>query len=573
MSTAAPLSETSRRKLALVCGLGVVVALAFFLRSFDWHEPQYSDALWFGAIVLWAAAVCLWPPQKDTAWPWRAGDFLPLLIFLPIFAAVWLPFYDDWRWAFTGDSFGIFTVGYWFGKDGPPDSLLSVHGIDNFYTRLWELGYNWLMWVVEPTLFWHRVGQLLMACLGLSSIFAFYCLVLGRWWALAIVLATATNYLFVWISFISYQRTDSFVFYYLTLIAGLLLWRTPERLGVWLLAGLTGGLSTLFTPVVWGAVGWVALIFGSIALLRRRFAGVAVYAVSFLLTSMPIWLELPWMIEMLQKQAIAQDAQSAVVLPSVAYLWGVFRTIVWSGFDSPIHQLGAAGAFLRFPLGHLYVGGLALAAVACVPWLRRRLRLPATAPVLLLLLLADAALFAVTNKGYGLPSHKRFYNLIPLQVFFAVLPLYTANVWLRAYDRLRLIPLLTTAAIACAAYIGLDLIRHPAPHIYGHNTFDGLIEIRQRLPDFDVVLFSRRPIGQDLAPGSLFDQAYGISQRLTLTSTLTREELPDLCQRHVLLCHETISVADDMAALMAGQQHWQEVKLLNSFEVRCHRCP
>lgn len=561
-----------RRRTACVVGTIAALSLLGFLRQFDWQEAQYGDALWFLAIGAWVTSVCLWPQPGRSVWPWRAGDAAPIGAFLLVFVCAWLPFYDNWRWAFTGDSFGIFSVGYWFGKNGPPDSLLSVRGIDNFYTRLWELAYNWLQWVVAPTLFWHRVSQLVMACLALASIFGFYTLVLGRWWAMAVVLATATNYLFVWISYISYQRTDSFVFYYTTLTAGLLLWRYPERLGPWLVAGLAGGLSLLFTPVVWGAVAWVALINGCVALWHRRLAGIVVYSVSFLLGALPMLLELPWMVQMLTEQSVARGADTARVLPSIEYLWTTARIILVSAYDSPIHQLGAMGAFLRYPLGHLYCAGIAVAVVGFVGPVRRGLRIPAAAPALLLLLCADAALFALTNKNYGLPSHKRFYNLIPLQIFFALLPLYLVGTWLGVRDRLRLIPLATAAAIASAAVIGFQLIRDPEPHVYGHNTFDGLIEIRQRMPDVDVLLFTKRPIAEHLAKDSLFHQAYGIGERITLVEQMSRDALPALCKRNLLLCHEVISVADEGNALFTDQPDWQEIDLLNTFEMRCHSC-
>lgn len=552
--------------------LAAVLFQFAFLSTFDWHEAQWTDATWFAALASWAGAVLAWGRRVAEPLPWRRGDFLPLALILPLFAACWLPFYDDWRWAFTGDSFGIFTAGYWFGKDGPVDSILSVRGIDNFYTRLWEVAYNWLQYVAEPTLWWHRIGQLLMALLALAAIHLFYTLVVGRWWAAAVVLATATNYVFVWISYISYQRTDSFVFYYLTLAGAVLLWRTPERLGAWLLCGLVGGLSLLFTPVVWGAVAWVALLFGGIGLLRGRFAGLLVYAVSFLLAATPILLEIPWLLEMLQTQSVARGPGDQQVLPGAGYVWHIFSTIVLAPYDSPIFELGAAGAFLRFPLGHLYLAGLAIAAAAAIPGIRREARIPAAAPLLLALLLSDALLFALTNKGYGMPSHKRFYNLVPLQAFFAILPLYVLAQWTAARDSLRLVPALAAGAIASAAWIGLNLIQNPQPHTYGHNVFDGLIEMRQRYPQHAIVLLTPRPLGEDLAPGNLLDLAYGIGDGTRLVARLDAKGLGALCNDTTLFCHEPNHAGDAAEALLAGDTRWRAVEVLNSFELRCARC-
>lgn len=553
--------------------LAAVLFQFAFLQTFDWHEPQWTDATWFAALASWVGAVLASSPRATEPLPWRRADFAPLVLLLLVFAACWLPFYDNWRWAFTGDGFGIYSVGYWFGKDGPIDSILSVRGIDNFYTRLWEVSYNWLMYVAEPTLWWHRVGQLLMALLALAAIHMFYTLVVGRWWAAAIVLATATNYVFVWISYISYQRTDSFVFYHLTLAGAVLLWRMPERLGGWLLCGLAGGLSLSFTPVVWGAVAWVGLIFGSIALLRGRIAALVVYAVSFALAATPILLEIPWLLEMLQTQSVARAAGDQQVLPSAAYLWSIFAAIVMAPWDSHIYELGAAGAFLRFPLGHLYLAGLVVAAAAILPGVRRTARIPAAAPLLLGLLLSDALLFALTNKGYGLPSHKRFYNLVPLQIFFAILPLYVLAQWTAARDRLRVVPIVAAASIACAAWIGLTLIQNPRPHTYGHNVFDGLIEMRQRYPERRIVLLTTRPLGEDLAPDGLLNLTYGIGgEHLRLAAKLDTRGLGTLCSDQVLFCHEVQHVGETANALLAADTRWRPVEVLNSFEIRCARC-
>jgi hypothetical protein len=54
------------------------------------------------------------------------SDILAIAIILPIFAAAWLPFYDNWRWAYTGDSFGIFCAGYWLAKNRMKENILSV---------------------------------------------------------------------------------------------------------------------------------------------------------------------------------------------------------------------------------------------------------------------------------------------------------------------------------------------------------------------------------------------------------------------------------------------------------------
>lgn len=560
-----------RRVAQVLCLVSAAACMTAFVRNFYHNVPQWSDGLWLLSLLSWLAAVVLQPSPERAPRILRVADFWPMALLLPVFAACWLPFYDNWRWAYTGDSFGIYGSGWWFGSKGPQQSLLSVHGIDNYYTYLWECSYNWLMYCFSPTLYWHRVGQLVMACLALTAIYAFYCATLGRLWALFIVLGTATNYVWIWISYISYLRTDSFVFYYLTLIWGLLLWRVPGNLTLWALCGLTGGLSLFYTPVTWGAVAAVALVCGLRALSRKQLIGPIVYAVSFLLAATPILTELPWMMQMLRLQSVPEGAPLAA--PDLRYLWSIFRAIILSPFDSTIYILGVQGAFHRWPLGHLYLGGLALALTGVVPGIRRRLRVPVVASVLLALYLSDATLFSVTNKGYGAPSHKRFYNLIPIQVLFALLPLYVAAAWCATRPRLRaLCVLLAVASLATSAVLGLQLIVTPRPSQYGYNIFDGVIELRQRFADRDKVLFTDRR-AQDLAPGGAFDEVYDVRHRLTVATEVGAPLLDDLCGQRTLFCYELNAVVEPLAApLIERDPRWQPVQLLNAREMRCYDC-
>lgn len=567
-------SVLSRPRAQVVCVVGAALAMGLFVRYFDFQVAQARiDGLWLVSLLLWLSAVFLQQPPERLPPVLRVRDLWPLGVLFPVFAACWLPFYDNWRWAYTGDSFGIFASGYWFGLKGPQQSLLSVHGIDNYYTYLWEVSYNWPMYLFGPTLFWHRVGQLIMACLALTAIYAYFSVVLGRLWATAIVVATATDYVWLWISYISYLRTDSFVFYYLTLLWGLLLWRNPRHLGLWAVCGLTGGLALFYTPVTWGAVLAVAVVCGVRAVLRGAFAGPLIYLFSFLLTATPILTELPWMIGMLRSQSVPQGVGPGMVLTEPGYFWRIFRTILLSAFDSPIHILGVNGGFLRWPLGHLYFVGVALAALAAVPPVRRRLRLPAVAPVLLLLFVWDAVLFTLTNKGYGVPSHKRFYNLIPLQVFFALLPFYAVYVWGASSRWLRGLSMtLLTASIVVSAVIGLRVIADPPPIMYGYNIFDGLIEIHQRFGDRDLVLLSRRQAEPDLCRDCLFDKIYGIAQRLSVIAEADRQTLDDACRRRALFCFEHTVDQDQARQLLKDDGRWTPFPLLNGTEIKCYDC-
>lgn len=572
------MSSEAAPRFSIVSLAAFVLAIASavaFVRFFDFHEAQYSDLLWLAGVVLWAIAVRSATSRPVSGEPLvRPRDFGFLVVFLPLFAACWLPFYDNWRWAYIGDSWGIFGAGYYFGKLGASDSVLSVHGIDDFYTVLWGVAYNWLVYLVTPSLFWHRVGELVMTCAALATIFTYYTAIVGRGWGAAITIATATNYVFLWMSFISYQRTDSFVFYYLTLLCGLRLWRSPENLRAWMACGLIGGLSLFFTPVVWGCVGAVATVCGLRALFRRQWAFAPVYVIGFVLIGLPVLIEYQWLMKMLGLQAVARDGEGAVIHLGTQYYLHIYRILMESPYYTPIFDLGMNGGILRPPLGMLYFLGVALTVASAIPVVRRKLRVPAVAPGLLALLLFDALLFTMTNKGYGAPSHKRFYNLIPLQIFFALLPFYVVTQLAQAKAWLRALAISgATLSLVVAASLGFAVMSSPPQGMYGSNALDGLIEIRQRYADRDIVFFSpRHEIPEPLRKDSLMNQTYGIADRLSLVAQIAPEEWKAWCQRNAVLCFNLNPDREAGLEMIKALTPIRPIQVLNSSELRCFEC-
>jgi hypothetical protein len=561
--------SSPRAWLTYVRLVGVIAALVAFLWLFDTSRNQpLVDGLWALALILWVRDVKARSrgPLIGVRPQW--GDILPVAVILPVFAAAWLPFYDNWRWAYTGDSFGVFCSGYWLAKNGLTQNILSVHGIDNSFTVLWGVAYNALMMVFGPTLFWHRCGNLIMSCLALASIYTFFALVVGRYWGVAIMLATAINYVWLWFTYVSYGKIDSFIFYFLTLSFATLAWRRPDRLGVWMWCGLTGGLSLFFTPTAWSGVIFASVGLGVFALVTRRFGALAVFAVSFVVMAVPILQELPWFITMTRQQT-----QQALEWSYVAH---IFRTIVLLPYDSPICRLGVNGAFLRWPLGFLYFGGIGLAALATIPPLRRWLRVPAIAPTLLALLLWDAVLLSLTNKGYADPSQKRVYNLIPLQVFFALVPAYVLYAWsARARWGRRAVAVLVAAMLAVYARTNLWLIIFPEPAVYGLNVFDGIIELRQRFPERRVLLMTQREgLRAAFEADGIYQTAYKILDNLTFEQTFADSTVAHACAQHAVLCYEPAFDQERMQPLLDSHRSTLEpFPLLNSVELVCYECP
>src|SRR5207249_6767790 len=110
----------------------------------------------------------------------------------------------------------------------------------------------------------------------------------------------------------------------------------------------------------------------------------------------------------------------------------------------------------------------------------------------------------------GQPSHKRTYNQIPLQIYFALLPAYVVYAWSARRRWARAVTVvLVGAVLAVYAINNMGLIMFPAPAVYGTNVFDGLIELRQRFPDRRVVMVTtREDIQHALGPEEMLQLAY-----------------------------------------------------------------
>jgi hypothetical protein len=566
-TTSAPPGRLGRVDLlAAVLGIGAWVLLGFFAR---WFEPGWVQwdvtGLWLAAMLFWIAGVRVATGSLLPAYPTLASSW-PLTALLTVFVAAWLPFYDNWRWACTGDSIAWYATAAGAALNGLPQGILSVRGVDGHFTYLHSLGFNALMFVFEPTLFWHRVGKLIVGCLSLAAIYAYFTLTLGRWWGLAVTVGTAANYVWLRFSYVSYGHIDSHFFYFTTLAAAALVLRHPRHLGAWMSCGLVGGLSLFFTQTAWSAVVAAGTVLAAFGLFRGWIAGGLVYAGSFLLAASPLLLQLPGLLEMTTRQA-----QS---LFEWSYLLRIFRVIVWLGYDSPYTHI-ALGPFLRWPLGPLFPVGAVLAALAAVPPLRRRLRLPAIAPIMLALLLWDAVLMTLTNNAYHEPSIKRAYNLIPLQVVLALVPAYFLVQWCGARRGLRRLAAGAVASGLCV-YVAANMLVliYPAPAMYGLGAFDGFVELRQRFADRTVVLLTtREDMPRVLARDSFFHQAYKVADQLVLEARFEDDVIERACAEQAIVCYEPNLDRTRFDPLQARHaRRLVRLPLLNSVELICYQC-
>jgi hypothetical protein len=218
--------------------------------------------------------------------------------------------------------------------------------------------------------------------------------------------------------------------------------------------------------------------------------------------------------------------------------------------------------------------GIAFAVLAIVPPLRRLLRVPGVAPALLVLLVWDAGLLALTNKGYGNVSHKRSYNLIPLQMFFAILPFYLLYAWGKAWRWWRLAVVGGTAVVLVTyGAMNLRAIQNPHNGMYGVNLFDGLIQLRQTHPEQKLFVFSSRDLREPLAMDGLFQFAYGLMDNVTMTPVFTAEEFERGCALNALLCYEPNFDMERFDALVKTfGERLTKFEVVNSQELRCYRC-
>lgn len=544
-------------RLAVLIG-----SLAGFVVHFQPYVSQWLvDGLWLLAIALWVFEV-----RQVAGTPFldlhvTRPQVAPIAALIGIFAVAWLPFYDNWRWAYTGDSIGEYAGVVNFARQ--PQNILSIHGVDDTITWLHLLTYNCFMFLFEPTFFWHRAGKLLISCCALAAIYTYFTLVLGRWWALALAACVVTNYVWLWFSYVSYEFIDSYVFYFLSLAVAQLIWWHPDRLGLWMLCGLVGGLSLFFSQPAWSAVAAVGLVLGVFALKTCRLTALVLYAISFLLVGVPIFL-----------QGIPGNRAARLFL-DWTYLRSVFMQVLRLPYTSTFRHIGILEGFLRWPLSELYVVGAVVAGLGAVPLLRRKLRLPPVAPVLLALLLWDAVLLTLTNNGYGTPSSKRAYNLIPLQLFFALLPFYLLFAWCKGQRVLRAAAGIVTGAAMCVYAVGsLSVILHPIPHLYGDNSLDGLIELRQRFADRKVVFFTSREVYvRDLVPKGFFDNTYHLMDQVVLESDFSDAAVDRACASRSILCTEPAFESErfDQLSRRSGDG-FTPFELLNSSSLVCYEC-
>ena len=541
-----------------------------FVVSFRPEACQWGVvALWVASIVLWFVWLGLRRRGAPAALGFRWQDGMALILLLTVFAAAWLPFATNWRWAFCGDSIAFFQLPYEAATRGLDRSLLSVHGVYDIHSYPQALCWNALMFLISPTLFWHRVGKLAASCLALAAIYIFFRLATTRRAAVGVTVAVATNSVWLWFSFVSYTHIDSHLFAFGIMSLALVVLLAPDRELAWAATGLAAGVSLFFTPTAWGEVAVVGLGLMAFASGTRRWRHLGLCGLSFALGASPVLLQF-------HDFVLAASAKARMQL-SWPYLWHIFSAILIQPVRSGLSEQGAQGAILRFPLGWLYPVGAVIALLAIVPAVRRRFKVPLVAPFILALLVLDGALIAMTNNGYGEPSLKRTYHLLPHQVFLALLPLVVADAWARSrplWSRLSAAAMVAILTVYGAA--NLWLIAAPRAGTFGFNVFDGLIELRQQHADRTVVLFSSRPGFAQvvLGPDSFFGKEYDLARNVVVEPELSSTRLSAALLSGAVVCYEPEFDEAAFAKMIAGRPgRLAPFPVNNSAQMLCFESP
>jgi hypothetical protein len=550
-------------------------ALAAFTTSFNPYRHQPAvDALLLAALagLSVGALLAARPPARRLPAPAWA-DVAVVAAMNAALCVLWLPHWDNWRWAYTGDSVAWYGPALAAASGGLERNLLSMRGVDFHFTYLHSLGFNSLMFVFEPTFFWHRVGKMIVSGLSLTAVWVFFRVAVGRWWALLIAFAVAVNFYLVRMSYVSYGHIDSLFFCFNALTLTALLWRRSDDRRLWLLAGLNAGLALYFTQTAWTGVGAAGLLLAGLATRRRRLADLGWCGAVFAVCALPIALQWRDFLHLISSQT----------KPSFAwgYLSDMLVTIFSLPYDSTIlHKRGMAGGFLRPPLGHAYAAGVVLAAVALWPAARRRLRLPAATPLLAALLAVEVVLLTVMNNGYLEPSANRIYHLIPLQLFFACLPFAAVAGVLRDTPMARagqaLAVALAVGAVGLYAQRNLAILVHPPDFLFGSKTTDGFIELRQRHPDKQALyLVGSEPEIADYNPGSFFDEVYGVADTVTAVASVSARMVDEACARGSLVCCHAGAPCGSLAGIvqeLAPTWSFALYPTVNSRSLECLEC-
>ena len=510
------------------------VAYACFCLSFEGAWRPWLDLGWVIAAVAWPLA--FW--RRDT-------PSLPALQqpwwFYALYVAALALFATNWRWSLAGDNLLWPFEGLKVVARGPRRSLLHVYGVDNFGYLQVHL-HNLFMYLISPTLFWHRIGKITVALLALAAVYTVFARLVRPAFGLLVAGCTATCSVWLVYTYASVPFLDGIASGFALLAIGMWISRDPASVRAWLALGWLSGFMLFLTPNGWLMAVCVWTWLAAFTIVRRQHVALLVLAViTTVIVGTPMLLQ--WadgnglMFTLVAKPAwtiekITVFLQQAAVMP----------------VHSKVDNSGAFGPQLPWGFRWLFVVGLVV-----TPWFPRSFP---GARLVLALFAAHVVLLAFTQGPYEAVSVKRALVLIPLATYFVFLPFH--RFFLRAS---RVIPVIAV----WAAFGVYDVVAEIKPGRTGYTLLDGVIEAHQRFAPATICVYMIEDLrAMDLLPGSALDRLYGLSPRIQLVST------PDdpACAQFLCYCTEPRCRSVDLSA-----RGYTEERMLNTVELRCGRKP
>lgn len=522
--------STSPRIWALAVFAVAYIAFCLFFFGGGWNP--WLDASWLVAVLAWPAAF------------WRADTpTLPRLRhpywFYALYVITLAPFATNWRWALTGDNLLWPIEGLKVAALGPDRSLLNVYGVDNFGYLQTNL-HNIYMFLIAPTLFWHRVGKITVALLAMAAIYTVFARLVRPAFGLLVAGCSATCSVWIVYTYASVPFLDGLASGFALLAIGMWVHRDPESIRAWLALGWLSGFMLFLTPNGWlmAVCVWTGLTWLSV---RERWNPrlLALAAITAVIVGTPMLIQWSYghgrMFTLVEHprwtpEKIASFLQQAAYMP----------------FHSTVENSGAFGPQLPWGFRWLFVP-----AVLITPFLPRRYP---GARLVLALLVVHVVLLAFTQGPYDAVSVKRALVLIPLAVYFVFVPFH------RMLTRLPVVMILMSVWASFGIH---DVVAEIYPTRTGYNFFDGAIEAHQRFAPATICVYMVDDLrAEELRSGSALDRLYGLTPRMQVVS----DPNDPTCADVLCYCSQPHCGQVDLAA-----HGYVEVPMLNTIEMRCGR--
>jgi hypothetical protein len=537
-----PVVAATQRLVATVgerVALGAFVLVeVYFLVFFDPGRWQPTvDLAWAVAVGAWLAI--FWRPE-----PTRVPRLPQPYWFYALYVGLLLPFCTNWRFVLSGDNLSYPTYGLAAAQFGPAKSLLSTDGADQF-GHLQTTLHNLFMLLIEPTLFWHRVGKITVAVLALAAIYSVFARLVAPRFGLLVAACSATCSVWIVYTYASVPFMDGIASGYALLAVGLWVHRSPASRTAWLMLGLLSGFMLFLTPN-----GWLMAIFvwgwltPQVFWRRWPLSNFVLALATGLVTGLPTLLQ--W------SHGNEGELFTLVEHPgwTVDKVFRFLREAALLPFASQVQECGAFGPQLPWGFRWLFVPGILL-----TPLFGRRF--PGARFVFCIYALHVVAL-AFTQGPYGGVSVKRALIIIPMATYFVFLPFHRS---------LRSLPVVLVLIAAWASFGIYDLVARIQPGRTGYNLIDGVVEAHQRFSDAPVCVYLRsRDRAASFAPGSVIDRLYRLSPHLQAVS----EPNDPRCRDVLCYCpkedEEHLPGSVDLKTM-----GYVEVPMLNTVELRCGR--